>query len=172
MPDEEEYAEGLNETEALLSEFTPRVGRVNPLRLMYLAGQEATKPNRGTAWYWPATTVLTTVAAIGLAVALACSPATQIVYVEKPAGPIEQEQPGRLQEYETPARDGALVASDNSSLRNNYIRQRELALLHGIDSFPAVAFENRDSATTPAMSRSLLSDLLDGDTESRDRWNN
>lgn len=164
MPDEEEHIENLSETEALLSEFTPRAGRANPLRLMYLAGQEAVRPNRRTAWYWPVATALTGVAAIGLAIALACSPAPQIVYVSKPADLIEQQQPNRQQQHETPARDDAVAASDDMPLRSNYIRQRELALLHGIDSFSAVGLESQDSTTTPATSRGLMSELLDGDT--------
>jgi hypothetical protein len=146
----------LDEFERVLAALTPRGGGVNRDRLMYLAGQASVQrssgPEERTSWYWPASTALSTAAAVLMGLLLFHGPnrsSTDSVAGQgppkarpqsverRPESPADQRSIPLMPRREPLARGDsapALEAPETARDWAHFVRTRRTALTRGLDA--------------------------------------
>ncbi len=175
MAEREAFFDGVNDSELadvekLLAAFQPRAGRVSPLRVMYLAGQQSVhSPSTPRAsiveWLWPLSTSLLVIISVSLGIGLAIKPKPQVVerVVHVTA------EPHRAVADEVPTHDGNSASEPTEDKRpapirvlrpklsppvfaaDDYFTSRRLALSLGINALPDSTRSRRAREPLPSM---------------------
>jgi hypothetical protein len=161
----------------LLSHFAPAPLAVDRDRLMFLAGRAealaevaTSKPIPAPLHVWPWLTLLSTAAAVVMAVLLWQQPSERVIVVERPATektPAVDEKEARPvapkiqpSNISTAQAEAAPVnAASWDSTQANYVLWRERVLREGVDALAQVEPSGTGGVAKPATQRELLQEF-------------
>lgn len=155
MANKEFLPEELNEVERALASLQPKQSGVDRDRLLYLAGQASVErivPRR--FGIWQATTLVSTSAAVVLAVILVVRGESQVVsdtrYVERKSE--TSESPVQPQQHNIPRNwnltEYSASIPDVSSTKSHYLTMRRNALKHGFKGIGSIQISEVKTVST------------------------